>query len=682
MAFKDWYENPKYEAGTGKSYWGSWSKWSYLDAPLDDYDKKDGSLKKDKDSNKRACEDALRSVSRSANVILNSGSQERSLTVKFSNGENVNTLKDDTIYLSPDALLDCVTRDEKEDTIDSMSGQAMLSAQLKRQLDPNTYQEFLASKDREIRSLWSSIELAIARGEVIGDWAGFKPYFDMYAKTSSKVTSTVIKRELSKHNGTSEDKPTSAKAFVMGVAWNLYHSHDPIRIPPAYNDGKMLVAAGLRGAESCKERWNFCSLVVAELRRMYDTAPPPGKGPGAPEGSRPMDFEESAEGVDMLEMIKKLEKIRKEEDPATPKKSVPKRGADKFTGVDEELFGVDKIANKKCKEAGDIDAISGDSTSELKDSVSAPSIPGPGGYRGRTVKRGIPFWLPKDKPSRESKKHFDKSKIAELNRVAEVIKDSFGFTDKLAKRKIYGLKSGVIRPEALYRLELGSDEVFYKTTLVDVDKVSVCLLIDQSGSMGSHSRGSAAEKVVEAAEVAYVLAHLCKDLKHMDLSVIGFSAQESCDEARLKLTSGSDADGEVDMRLIYDSMDPSNSNIEDICHIRSHSNNLDGFSLWYAAKHMSETRADRKRKVLIVVSDGSPNGRGYGGDEAEAHVALCKKDVKARFGIDTYAIGISNAYTQHEGDKMYGAGNNIIIGDVKSSVGFLSRFLNQVSQIA
>lgn len=682
MAFKDWYENPKYEAGEGKSYWNSWSKWSYLDDPFDDLDKKDGVVKKDKDSNKRTCEDALRSVSRSANVILNSGSQERQLAVKFSDGADVNTLKDDTIYLSPDALLACTTRDEKEDTIDSMSGQAMLSAQLKRQLDPATYQAFLLSKDNDIRSLWSAIELAIARGEVISDWAGFKPYFDMYAKTSSKVTSTVIKRELSRFNGSSEDKPTSAKAFVMGLAWNLYHSHDPIKIPPAYNDGKMLVAAGLRGAETCADRWTFCSLVIVELRRMYDKAPPPSKGPGISEG-RPKDFDESSgEGVDLISLLKQLEKIKKEEEPGATKKGPPKKGADKFTGIDEELFGTDKVANKKFKEAGDIDAITGDSTSELKDSVSAPSIPGPGGYRGRSVKRGVPFWLSKDEPCRASKKHFDKAKIDELNKIAETIKDSFGFTDKLAKRKIYGLKAGVIRPESLYRLELGSDEVFYKNTMVDVDKVSVCLLIDQSGSMGSHCNGSAAEKVVEAAEVAYVLARLCKDIKHMDLSVIGFSAQEGCAEARLKLITGADQDGEVDMRLIYDSIDPRNNNIEDICHIQAHSNNLDGFSLWYAAKHMAETRAERKRKVLIVVSDGSPNGRGYGGEEAEEHVALCKKDVKARFGIDTYAIGISNAYSQHEGDKMYGAGNNIIIGDVKSSVGFLSRFLNQVSQIA
>jgi hypothetical protein len=85
---------------------------------------------------------------------------------------------------------------------------------------------------------------------------------------------------------------------------------------------------------------------------------------------------------------------------------------------------------------------------------------------------------------------------------------------------------------------------------------------------------------------------------------------------------------------------------------------------------------------LIVVSDGSPNGRGYGGEAATKHVATCKKDAKFRFGIDTFAIGISSAYSQREGDDMYGTGNNIVISDVKSSVGYLSRFLNQVSQIA
>ena len=37
MAFKDWYENPKYEPGEGKSYWNSWSKWSYLDDPFDNF---------------------------------------------------------------------------------------------------------------------------------------------------------------------------------------------------------------------------------------------------------------------------------------------------------------------------------------------------------------------------------------------------------------------------------------------------------------------------------------------------------------------------------------------------------------------------------------------------------------------------------------------------------------------
>jgi hypothetical protein len=679
--FNRWFSKPIYEVENNKTYWNSWSKWSYLDDGMDDWGivDKEGDKIKDKNSDKRLCEEALRAISRSANVILNSTeSQEKRLTIKFSDGSDVNTPDSTNIYLSPDKLVSCSTREEKDEVIDSMSGQSMLTAQLKRQIPVDVYDLFSASEDREIRALWSAIETAIARGDIISDWSGFKPYFDIYAKFSSKVTSTVIKRQLSKHNGSSPEKPTSASALVMGLAWNLYHSHDPVKIPEVYKDGKMLIANALKDADTCEKRWNMCSEVVTALRSMYDAPTPPEAStpppPGNPYGG---DLEE----IDTTELIAGLQDIEDQANPAAPKKVVRKKGFDKFTGVDEALFGVGAVDNKKCKAAADIEGISGDSTTELSDSVSAPMVPG-GSARttGRSVSRGVACWVDKDLPSKMTKAHYTKDKISELDKIAEAIKDSFGFTDKVAKRKLYGLKAGNLRIESLYKLEMGSDDVFFKKTEVDVDKVSVCLLIDQSGSMSCASE-SGVERVIEASEVAYVLAKLCRDIKHIDLSVIGFSAQESCKEAREKL-KGEDINSEVNMRLIYDSMDGAHNKIEDICNIRSHANNLDGFSLWFAAKHMAETRAERKRKVLIVVSDGSPNGRGYGGEEATKHVATCRKDAKFRFGIDTFAIGISSAYSQREGDDMYGTGNNIVISDVKSSVGYLSRFLNQVSQIA
>lgn len=689
MGFKDWFSKPKFEitpGGPQKSFWGEWNKWALLEDEAADFDLIDREINgvvdasADKMAAKRTCEDALRAISRSANVILNSTNDlERVMKVKFSDGTNQNTIEETTIYLSPDKLVSCKTRDDKDEVIDSMSGQAMLCSQLKRQIDSVTYDKFVKSTDQEVRSLWSAIETAIARGDVIADWSGFKPYFDTYARYSSKVNSTVIKRELSRFNGSSPLKPTNASALIKGLAWNLYHSHDPVKIPAPYNDGKMLIANALKDADTCEKRWDMCVAIVNKLREMYDmpSSSPPPKGPGIPKEK----FDDEEEEISAGDLLAEIENIRKlETTPPEEIKPPKKKGADKFTGIDEELFGTEAVVNKKCKVASDIEGIAGDSVTDMADTVGAPMVP-ISGRNKRDIEKGAQFWVPKDEPSRETKMHFNSSKVSELNKLADIIKDSFGFTDKVNKRKIFGLSSGVIRPESLYKLELGSDEVFYKKTEKDVDKVSVCLLIDQSGSMGCSGAHSEAPRIIEAAEVAYVLAKLVKDIKHMDLSVVGFSAQEGCTEASNKLDSSS-YDSEVNMRLIYDSLELENSKLEDICHMRAHANNLDGFSIWYAAKRMAETRAGRKRKVLIVVSDGSPNGRGYGGESAAKHVLACKQDAKFRFGVDTYAIGISNAYDQSDGDKMYGAGSSIVISDVKSSIGYLSRFLNQVSQLS
>ena len=685
MSYKKWYDDPIYKTSSDskKSYWKSFGSWGrdWDDYWLDDYGGDTTSLtgykppKEDKKANNTVvCEEALKSISRSANAILNNGQDERKLTVKFSDDANKNTIQDNTIYLSPDKLLACDNREDKYEVMDALCGQSMLAAQLKRQIDADTYSQFCSSNDNSVKSLWSAIELAVARGNVISDWVGFKPYFDNYAEYSSKVTSTVVKRDLSKHNGSSPLKPTSSKAFIRGLAWNLYHSHDPVKIPEVYNDGKALVSAGLADADTPMKRWNFCKEVVEKLRQMYDHESEKPKTPS----TTPEKF-----GEDQEDLQKLMEEILKTDESAEQEiKLDKKKGIDKFSGIDEDLFGLKNVDNKKFKGAADLMAVSGESSSESKDTMLAPMVPHtPGKVRGsRDLTIAYNFWVEKDKPTTVSKKFFNKGHLNSLDKAADTLKDSFGFVEKEFKRKVFGVSNGIIHEASLYKLNLNSDEVFYKKTVNDTDKVSVCLLVDQSGSMGcsaNYERNST--KITEAAEVAYVLAKLCKDIKNLDLSVLGFSAQEHCNEARARLTS-TNKNGEVNMRLIYDALDDKNNNIEDICHMRPHSNNLDGFSIWHAAKYMAFSRQERKRKVIIVISDGSPNGQGYDGECAMEHVNICRKDAKAKFGVDVYAIGIANAYSKEEGDKMYGAGRNIVISDVKSSLGYLSRFLNQVSQ--
>lgn len=672
-AYKGWYSNPIYKMGKKKnSYWSSWSKWNF-DDDYGAYDDGWGSLytsvgvpRTNKDKNKKICEDALRAVSRSANVILNSGENERRLSVKFSDGSNSNTVKDNVIYISPDKLVSAEDKDKRNDIVDSFCGQVMLSSQIKRQVQPSVYDSFKKQEDHDVCSLWSAIELAVARSSVIEDWSGFKPYFDAYAALSTEASATAIKKMLNTFDGSREDRPTNASAFIKGLAWNLYMSHAPVKIPSVYDKGKALVAEGLSKVSTSEDRWKFCNDVVKELRLMFDPAPPP---PVPEESEIPTgNFFPDDELMGLLEPV-----VTKTDDSKEDKRK--KKGADKFSGIDRELFGLDPISNKKCSVAKTIDAVTGDKSSEAKDTLSAPDVPN---IDGECAVNAKPVWLPPDKTDKleDRARKWSAGKLKIMDSCAERLKDSFNFRTSDVVRKVYGHKDGTLHDGSLYKVPMGIDGLFFKKSKSESDKVAVCLLIDQSGSMSNSSSESGTPRIHEAAQVAYVLAKLCKSVKNINLSIIGFSAQENSKAAKVK---GLAANDELDLRLIYDDED-SGTSLDSILDMRAHSNNTDGFAVWYTAQHLSSAKAGYKRKVMIVVSDGAPNANNYGGESAHTHVNLCRIDAKRRFGVETYAIGVDNAYSKRVGDKMYGAGNNIIISDVKSSLGYISRFLSQVTE--
>ena len=659
MGFKEWFNDPAYRADYGrKSYWKSWNDDLYGGYDYNSYTSYTSTalVQSPQDKAKKVCEDGLRAIGRSANVILNSGDEnERKLSVKFSDGTDVNTISDNTIYISPDDLVKADGGVTEDDVVDSLCGQVMMAAQLKRQIDNDTYQEFTRSEDMDVKAVWSAIEFAIARGDIINDWRGFKPYFDNYSIASSVVTSKVIKQLLKNHDGSSPESKTSSKAFVKGLAWNLYHSHDPIKIPSCYNEGKMAIAEGLASVRTPRDRWYLAEEVVKLFRKLYDGAP---------------EEEEQTDPSD--EMVNILSKEGLIEEVSKPAPVLPKKGADKFSGIDESLFGLAKVGNSSCFDASSIDAISGDKTSELKDTISPPGVPivcgiGGGGLSIKAV------WVPPDSKN-ENSKYFDAARMQMIEAFTERLRDSFSFKSKEASKKIFGYNSGRLHSNSLYKIGMDLDTVFYRRSHCDSDKIAICLLVDQSGSMKNET-GNNSSRIKEAAEVAYVLAKLCKGIKDVDLTVVGFSAQESSREAHNMGVCSSD---EMNMRLIYDELD-SSVPLDNILKMCGHGNNLDGYSVWHAAKHLQESRPDYKRKVMIVISDGQPNGSNYGGDSAHEHVNMCRKDARARFGVETYAIGVANAYPAALGDKMYGPGNNIIISDVKSSIGYLSRFLNQLA---
>jgi cobalamin biosynthesis protein CobT len=71
--------------------------------------------------------------------------------------------------------------------------------------------------------------------------------------------------------------------------------------------------------------------------------------------------------------------------------------------------------------------------------------------------------------------------------------------------------------------------------------------------------------------------------------------------------------------------------------------NTDGDALAYAAYVLSLRR--EKRKVLLVLSDGSPAGRDSHGD-ITAYTARVVKDIESS-GVDVYGIGILDDNVRH-----------------------------------
>ena len=641
MGYSDWYKNPIYKVGktAKKNYWSSWYDFDEFDDSYDSLYK--GSIERPKsDINKKLCEDTLRAVVRSANVVLNSGEEgERLLKVKFSSGTDTNKPTADTIFVSPDDIVSAKNKEEVGDATDALCGQVMLAAQLKRQIDAATHRKFLAEQDLEVKSLWTAIEFAVARSSIVSEWLGFKPYFDTYARMQSENAATAMKRMLSSKNGM-EGKGTSSKAFIKGLAWNLYNSHDPIKIPSCYNEGKQMIADGLASIRTPKDRWKFCVEVVKRIKDLYDS---------------------------------KEEESEDEEGTSTVEQAFGDTGGEpqlsswdlKFLGVNKDLFGSAPVDNKKCISAKDIDSLSGTSGKETREAGSAPAVPFQGSDSNSITMK--PVWC---KPDDFLSKHWDIGRIRRMDNSAERLAENFAFSSKELTRKVYGNPSGKLHLGSIYKVAMDSDKVFYRNSASRSDKIAVNLLIDQSGSMGG-------SKIQDAAEVGYILAKLCKGVNGLDLSVTGFSAQEGSAEGR---ALGVTMQNELNLRQIYDETKPGIQDLHNILKITHHANNTDGFAIWHASKHLAQTREEYKRRVMIVISDGQPNANGYGYESAFQHVNMCRKDVKARFGVEVYAIGVAGAYPQTLGDRMYGAGNSIVIQDVIGSIGFIGRFFNQLAE--
>ena len=193
-------------------------------------------------------------------------------------------------------------------------------------------------------------------------------------------------------------------------------------------------------------------------------------------------------------------------------------------------------------------------------------------------------------------------------------------TQKLKDQQRGGKQTGLVMGRRLdaHALCRNDGKVFYKNNLPNtIPRISVGLLLDESGSMSSRDRSSYARAA------AIILYDFCQAL-NIPIMVYGHSTSW---RDGVDLFSYAEFDS-IDQNDKYRMMD-----------IAARGSNRDGAALRFVAEQLSK-RTEEVR-ILMLVSDGQPADVGYSGTAAEEDLRGIKQEYK-RKGILFIAAAIGD----------------------------------------
>lgn len=180
---------------------------------------------------------------------------------------------------------------------------------------------------------------------------------------------------------------------------------------------------------------------------------------------------------------------------------------------------------------------------------------------------------------------------------------------KLKDQQRGGKQTGLVMGRRLdaHALCRNDGKVFYKNNLPnEIPRISVGLLLDESGSM------SCGDRSTYARAAAIILYDFCQAL-NIPVMVYGHSTSWN---RGVDLYSYSEFDA-IDKNDKYRMMD-----------ISARGSNRDGAALRYVAEQLS--KRDEEVRILILVSDGQPADAGYSGTAAEEDLRGIKQEYKRK----------------------------------------------------
>ena len=182
-----------------------------------------------------------------------------------------------------------------------------------------------------------------------------------------------------------------------------------------------------------------------------------------------------------------------------------------------------------------------------------------------------------------------------------------------------GLRSGKLDTHKLSQAVQGAQNVYYQNFKQVTNGITVCILIDESGSMIREDRAASARRM------AILLNEAVGKLDKVNLYIYGHSADESSGES-------------TDMFIFKENNRGSKYALGSI---DARDNNRDGIAILEAA--MRVRRQTNDPVLMFVLSDGVPAAHGYIGIDAIAPTKACVEQVE-KMGFDVVQICINGVY--------------------------------------
>lgn len=202
-------------------------------------------------------------------------------------------------------------------------------------------------------------------------------------------------------------------------------------------------------------------------------------------------------------------------------------------------------------------------------------------------------------------------------------------TDKNYTFNVYGCRSGILDTNKLAEAYQGVPQVYVRQGIVKTNKTTVCVLLDESGSMNWNNKDKRAK------EAAVLLNEALGNIPGIDLYIYGHTADTICI-------------GCVDI-MIYREGNIYNPKFS-LSEVSAKKENRDGLAIYEVAKRVR--KYTNNRCLFFVISDGTPCANDYWGSEARDDTReYVEKAEKLDFDIIQVSIdkveGVEDMFTKY-----------------------------------